>query len=466
MNFQDLGLAQPIVRAIAAEGYATPTPIQAQAIPVILTGKDIFGCAQTGTGKTGAFAMPVLSRLAPPPAQPGARPRNNPAGGRARALVLCPTRELAMQIFESFRTYGRHLGLRYVTIFGGVNQNPQVRALRTGVDVIVATPGRLQDLMEQGHVDLSAVETLVLDEADRMLDMGFVHDIRRIAEELPESRQTLLFSATMPTEIRKLASTLLRDPEFIQVAPVASTAAAITQSVYHVSGKNKPELLQRLLRDASVGRTLVFTRTKFGADRLVKTLRESGIDAGAIHGNKTQAARTKTLHGFKTGRTSVLVATDIASRGIDVDQISHVFNFDMPNDPETYVHRIGRTARAGASGTAFSFCDHHERSGLRAIERLIGSQLKVMDNEPDLAMPAPSQRPPHAGGGHAPGSGGAGGSGPRRHRGPFRGGRSKHGTHSAGGPRTGGEGGHGGGHRAGGPKRAKGRGPARASGPR
>ncbi len=460
MNFQQLGLAEPIVRAVSAAGYTTPTPIQAKAIPVILTGTDIFGCAQTGTGKTGAFAMPVLSRLAALAREQGGRQAAQDR--RPRAIVLCPTRELAMQIFESFRTYGRFLGLRFVTVFGGVNQNPQVRALRTGVDVIVATPGRLQDLMEQGYVDLSAIQMLVLDEADRMLDMGFVHDIRRIAEELPETRQTLLFSATMPSEIRKLADTLLREPAFVQVAPVASTATAITQSVYHVSSKNKSELLQRLLRNESVVRTLVFTRTKHGADRLVKTLRDAGIEAGAIHGNKTQAARTRTLQGFKSGRMSVLVATDIASRGIDVDQITHVFNFDMPVDPETYVHRIGRTARAGASGTAYSFCDHHERSGLRSIERLIGSPLKVMEDEPDLALQTPRPAKPHQQTGEPQQQQGGDNGGSRHPRRPHRGGRGRRPSSNNSQPAH-----TGGGHSGAKPharvKRSNGRGPARPS---
>ena len=397
MSFNELRLAEPIVRAIATEGYTTPTPIQIKAIPEVLAGKDVLGCAQTGTGKTGAFAMPILHRLAKSTVRPVRPPTRNrkgrPAAGRPRALVLCPTRELATQIFESFRAYGRNLRLRHVVVFGGVNQARQVRELRAGTDVLVATPGRLLDLIGQGLIDLSAVEVLVLDEADRMLDMGFIHDIRRVVDRLPARRQTLLFSATMPGEIRRLANALLHEPVFVQVAPEASTADGIAQSVYLVARKDKATLLARLLRREAVERTLVFTRTKYGADKLVKTLRRSGIAAEAIHGNKNQNARTRALHDFKSGRTPVLVATDIASRGIDVDEITHVVNFDMPNIAETYVHRIGRTARAGASGIALSFCDHEELDHLRAIQRLIGRRLEVNQSESDLVFDTPTTRP-------------------------------------------------------------------------
>ena len=396
MSFNELRLAEPIVRAIATEGYTTPTPIQIKAIPEVLAGKDVLGCAQTGTGKTGAFAMPILHRLAKSngsTARPRTRNRRGPSAGRPRALVLCPTRELATQIFESFRTYGRNLSLRHAVVFGGVSQVRQVRDLRAGTDVLVATPGRLLDLIGQGLIDLGAVEVLVLDEADRMLDMGFIHDIRRIVDRLPARRQALLFSATMPSEIRQLANTILNEPVFVQVAPEASTADGIAQSVYLVARQNKATLLARLLRREAVERTLVFTRTKYGADKLVKTLRRSGLAAEAIHGNKNQNARTRALHDFKAGRTPTLVATDIASRGIDVDDITHVVNFDMPAIAETYIHRIGRTARAGASGIAVSFCDHEELEYLRAIERLIGRRLDVNENESDLVFDAPTPLP-------------------------------------------------------------------------
>jgi ATP-dependent RNA helicase RhlE len=390
MRFHELRLAEPIVRAVAAEGYTTPTPIQREAIPVALAGNDVLGCARTGTGKTGAFALPILHRLAGSTAESGRRSRNGPHGRRPRALVLCPTRELAMQIFESFGVYGRDLALRHAVVFGGVSQGPQVRKLRAGIDVLVATPGRLLDLIDQGVVDLRAIEVLVRDEADRMLDMGFIRDIRRVVERLPSRRQTLLFSATMPTEIRHLADAILRGPISVQASPEASTIEAIAQSLYLVARKNKPILLERLLRHADMRRTLVFTRTKYGADKLVRVLRRSGIEAGAIHGNKNQSARTRALDGFKAGATPVLVATDVASRGIDVDEITHVVNFDIPNIPETYIHRIGRTARAGASGIAVSFCDHDELDDLRAIERLIRMRLEVSDDQPDLAFEAPS----------------------------------------------------------------------------
>ena len=426
MRFKELRLAEPIVRAVATEGYTTPTPIQTKAIPEALAGKDVLGCAQTGTGKTAAFALPILHRLARPAAENGQRARNgqrNRNGKRPRALVLCPTRELATQIFESFGAYGRNLALRHTVVFGGVSQARQVRDLRAGIDVLVATPGRLLDLIGQGYIDLGAIEVLVLDEADRMLDMGFIRDIRRIVDRLPSRRQTLLFSATIPAEIRRLANFVLRDPVFVQAAPGASTAEAISQSVYLVARKNKPILLARLLRHEAMERTLVFTRTKYGADKLVRTLRRSGIDAGAIHGNKTQSARTRALDGFKSGEMPVLVATDIASRGIDVDEITHVVNFDIPNISETYIHRVGRTARAGASGIALSFCDHEELDDLRAIERLIGMQLDVIEIEDDLVFDAPTTHRERNG--HRSSLSPAADS-PRRRRDRPRAGRSRH----------------------------------------
>ncbi len=448
MKFAELGLIEPIVRAVAAEGYTTPTPIQSKAIPEVLAGRDLLGCARTGTGKTGAFAMPILHRLASARSE---RPENGRRNGRRndhqssrlpRALILAPTRELASQILESFRTYGRHLSLRHAAIFGGVSQFHQVRALRAGVDVLAATPGRLMDLMGQGLVDLSKVEVFVLDEADRMLDMGFINDIRKIMERVPTQRQSLLFSATMPAEIRRLADSMLNEPVFVQVDPADSTATAITQSVYHVSRNNKPVLLERLLRAGEMDRTLVFTRTKHGADKVVRVLQRCGIGAVAIHGNKSQNARTHALNGFKNGRSSVLVATDIASRGIDVDEITHVVNFDIPNLPESYVHRIGRTARAGASGIAVSFCDHEEVGDLKAIERLIKQPIDVKDDHSDLTHAAPTHIPPQTRNGSSRQGGrqsyrGGGGGGRRRggnagpataSRGPRRGRSSRSGS--------------------------------------
>jgi ATP-dependent RNA helicase RhlE len=416
MPFQELGLMQPLLRAVADAGYTAPTPIQTKTIPTILAGRDVLGCAQTGTGKTGAFALPILHKLAETPSGTSPTPRNAGHGKRSngrvdgnkgnknrrrdsrpRALVLCPTRELATQIHDSFRDYGRHLPLRASAIFGGVGQVPQVRRLRAGVDIIVATPGRLLDLIGQGLIDLGAIEMLVLDEADRMLDMGFVNDIRKVIARLPESRQTLFFSATMPPEIKRLAASILREPTFVKVAPVSSTVDTIAQHVYHVGKRDKSTLLHRLLDREQMRRTLVFTRTKHGADKLVRNLRRGGVEAHAIHGNKSQTARTRALAAFKAGRTPVLVATDIASRGLDVDEITHVINFDMPGDAETYVHRIGRTARAGASGTALSFCDYEESTTLRAIERLIDQRLSVAKTDPDLALPALAPKPPKGG---------------------------------------------------------------------
>ncbi|MFT5422275.1 MAG: ATP-dependent RNA helicase RhlE [Phycisphaerales bacterium] len=384
MSFTDLRLAEPIVRAVTSEGYTTPSPIQAQAIPVALEGRDILGCAQTGTGKTCAFALPILHRLME------SNEGNRPARGRPpRAIVLAPTRELASQIFDSFNSYGRNLPLKHAVVYGGVSQHRQVRSMQNGVDVLVATPGRLHDLINQGYIDLSRIEYLVLDEADRMLDMGFINEIRKVVKMIPADHQTLLFSATVSREIRELSGALLRDPVTIETAPEATTIELITQKVYMVSRENKPHLLERLLGEEGVGRSLVFTKTKHGADKLVKVLNRAGINADAIHGNKSQNNRMRALQGFKSGKVRVLVATDIASRGIDVDDITHVVNYEMPLDPETYVHRIGRTARAGASGVAISFCDRDEFGLLRSVERRARIQIEVADDQPDLTTKGP-----------------------------------------------------------------------------
>ena len=384
MSFRELGLSELLLRAVAAEGYATATPIQSQAIPLLLAGRDLLGSAQTGTVKTAAFALPVLQRLM------HAAPRAQGRCPLIRALVLTPTRELASQVGDNFRAYGRDTDLSFATIYGGVGQGTQTRALRQGVDVLVATPGRLIDLMEQGFVDLSGVEIFVLDEADRMLDMGFLPPIRRIVAKLPARRQTILLSATMPEPIVGLARSLLRDPIRVEIEPVRATTDLIDQSVHHVSRHDKPKKLAKLLDAQSVERALVFTRTKRGADRVVRQLFLSGVRAEAIHGNKSQSARQRALTNFKSRRTRVLVATDIAARGIDVEGISHVFNYDLPNEPETYVHRIGRTGRAGASGAAVSLCDSDERRMLNAIERLIRRKLSVVG-----ALSTPSQ-PEHS----------------------------------------------------------------------
>jgi len=381
MTFHDLRLSKPIVRAVEAEGYSEPTPIQAQAIPPALEGRDVLGCAQTGTGKTGAFALPILHRLAGSEVRQPKPSRKRAQGRLPRAIVLCPTRELAMQILDSFATYGRELTLQHAVVYGGVSQYHQVKALRAGVDVLVATPGRLLDLVNQGHVDLANIETIVLDEADRMLDMGFINDISKVIELLPDEHQTLFFSATMSKEIRSLADSILLDPVSIQTNPESSTVKTITQHLYKVDRAQKQQLLRGFLRSESVERALVFTKTKHGADRLARFLRRSSINADAIHGNKTQNMRTKAMDAFRRGRTSVLIATDVASRGIDVDNITHVINYDMPIDPETYVHRIGRTARAGASGIAVSFCCRDEKKLLRAVERRTDASFQSMENE-------------------------------------------------------------------------------------
>jgi ATP-dependent RNA helicase RhlE len=371
MHFKDLNLVAPLLQALATEGYQTPTPIQAKAIPIILHKKDIIGCAQTGTGKTAAFSLPILQLLS---GQPGSK--------QIKCLVLTPTRELAIQVGESFQTYGSNLSLRTAVIFGGVPQGSQVKALQAGVDILVATPGRLLDLMQQKLISLQHISIFVLDEADRMLDMGFVHDVKRIAAVLPRQRQTLLFSATMPQEIKQLANTLLYQPETVEVTPVSSTAETVTQEVYMVDKGNKKNLLVHLMREKRIESVIVFTRTKRGADRLSKALHQSNIRAEAIHGDKTQSARQRALANFKNYKTSVLVATDIAARGIDIDDLPYVINYDLPEVAETYVHRIGRTGRAGATGIALSFCDAEEQDYLKDIQKLIGRRAVVVDNHP------------------------------------------------------------------------------------
>ena len=382
-SFADLGLSAPIQRAVHAENYMTPTPIQAKAIPHLLAGRDLLGCAQTGTGKTAAFALPILNRLSNDVRRTGPK--------ACRVLVLTPTRELAAQIRDSFVTYGRFLKLSCAVVFGGVGQGQQVQNLARGVDVLVATPGRLLDLMVQGLVRLDRIEVFVLDEADRMLDMGFIHDVRKVIGALPERRQSLFFSATMLPEVVRLAGSILNDPVKVEAHPVASTVELVEQRVMFVDKAGKRALLGRVLKDGAVGRALVFTRTKHGADRVVRQLARDGVPAEAIHGNKSQNARTRALERFRTGAGRVLVATDIAARGIDVDGITHVINYDLPNIPESYVHRIGRTARAGRSGVAISFCDAEERAHLRAIEALINARIQVVA---DQARQPGASRPP------------------------------------------------------------------------
>jgi ATP-dependent RNA helicase RhlE len=419
VRFEDLQLIEPLVRAVHAEGYDRPTPIQERAIPEILAGRDLCGVAQTGTGKTAAFALPILQRLS--------ATRHHGAARHIRVLVLSPTRELASQIGESFSVYGRHTGITNTVIFGGVGQEPQTQALRRGMDVLVATPGRLLDLMQQGYVKLDRLEVFVLDEADRMLDMGFIHDVRRVIAALPRQRQTLLFSATMPTDIQELARTILIDPVRVEVTPVATTADKIEQWIYFVEKADKRALLADLLEDPEIAKVLVFTRTKHGANRVAEQLGKIRIGAEAIHGNKSQGARERALRNFKSGETRVLVATDIAARGIDVEGITHVINYDLPNVPEQYVHRIGRTARAGASGIALSFCDQEERAYLVDIERLIKQHIPdVVDHPFRSPIPRPAPTNLHGHGpqrGHAPKPqqqsqhrGGGGGGGRRRRR--------------------------------------------------
>ena len=377
MLFEELNLIEPILKALQAEGYTNPTPIQEQSIPTILTSRDLLGCAQTGTGKTAAFAIPMLQLLSK-----NKEHQNTKGPKPIRALVLTPTRELAIQIEESFKAYGKNLPLRHLVIFGGVGQKAQTDALHRGVDILIATPGRLLDLMNQGFVNLKDVEIFVLDEADRMLDMGFIHDVKKTIAKLPAKRQTLFFSATMPPEIQKLANTILTDPLKVEVTPVSSTAEKIEQSIYYVDKNDKKNLLIHILKDNTITTALVFTRTKHGADRIVKDLIKVGVKAEAIHGNKSQNARQRALTNFKAKTTRILVATDIAARGIDVDELTHVINYELPNVPETYVHRIGRTGRAGNSGISFSFCDGEEKEYLDDIEKLISIKIPVQEDHP------------------------------------------------------------------------------------
>ena len=387
MTFNELNLSAPVLRAVAQAGYESPSPIQAAAIPPVLAGRDLMGCAQTGTGKTAAFALPMLDRLT------ASAPRKK---GAIRALILTPTRELALQIGESFEAYGKYLTLRSTVIFGGVGQAPQVAALKKGVDILIACPGRLNDLVGQGLLDLSNIEIFVLDEADRMLDMGFVHDVKKVIAKLPGQRQNLMFSATMPKEIEQLAAGILHDPAFVKVDPVSSTVDRIQQSLYFVEKGNKKFLLPWLIKNLKpeVVNALVFSRTKHGADKIAKDLNKQGIPAAAIHGNKSQTARVTALEDFKAGKTRVLVATDIAARGIDISELSHVFNYDLPEVPETYVHRIGRTARAGADGTAISFCAPEEKEYLAGIEKLNRRQIPVVSGHPWDGVPAPVKAAP------------------------------------------------------------------------
>ena len=387
MTFNELNLSAPVLRAVAQAGYESPSPIQAAAIPPVLAGRDLMGCAQTGTGKTAAFALPMLDRLT------ASAPRKK---GAIRALILTPTRELALQIGESFEAYGKYLTLRSTVIFGGVGQAPQVAALKKGVDILIVCPGRLNDLVGQGLLDLSNIEIFVLDEADRMLDMGFVHDVKKVIAKLPRQRQNLMFSATMPKEIEQLAAGILHDPAFVKVDPVSSTVDRIQQSLYFVEKGNKKFLLPWLIKNLKpeVVNALVFSRTKHGADKIAKDLNKQGIPAAAIHGNKSQTARVTALEDFKAGKTRVLVATDIAARGIDISELSHVFNYDLPEVPETYVHRIGRTARAGADGTAVSFCAPEEKEYLAGIEKLNRRQIPVVSGHPWDGVPAPVKAAP------------------------------------------------------------------------
>ena len=375
VSFNNLQLIEPLLKALQQEGYEKPTPIQEQAIPIILQHRDLLGCAQTGTGKTAAFAIPILQLMHQ---QKQTNSFRQSSGNRQtrniQALVLTPTRELAIQIEESLRTYGRHLDLKHLVIYGGVSQFNQVNALRRGVDILVATPGRLLDLLNQRHISLHDIKFFVLDEADRMLDMGFVHDVKRIIGKLPVQKQTLFFSATMPGEIKQLANMLLKNPVKVEVTPVASTVDTIQQSLYYVEKQNKKLLLAHLLADPTIESVLVFTKTKHGADRIARDLSRNGTKAEAIHGGKSQNERQKALHSFKSKRTRILVATDIAARGIDIDDLTHVINFDLPDIPETYVHRIGRTGRAGASGVAISFCDYEEKISLADIHKLIAKK--------------------------------------------------------------------------------------------
>lgn len=386
-NFESLGLSKQLLQTISKEGYSVPTPVQESAIPLLLKGHDVLGVAQTGTGKTAAFALPVLQIMA----------RENIQGKRnIRTLVLTPTRELAAQINERFAAYSEHLSIYHQVIFGGVSQKPQVKSLRRGVDILVATPGRLLDLIDQGFIDLGSVEFFVLDEADRMLDMGFIRDIRKVLKLLPKKRQNLLFSATMPSSIADLANSFLNDATMIDLSPEEITVERIEQSVMFVQKQNKINLIIDIINENHVNRGIIFTRTKHGANRLVKRLDRSGIESAAIHGNKSQGARTRALAAFKNGDIPLLVATDIASRGIDIEGVTHVFNYDLPNEPESYVHRIGRTARAGKNGVAYAFCDESESGYLVGIQRLIGKQIPQFIEHPyhfPKAIPKPNQKP-------------------------------------------------------------------------
>jgi ATP-dependent RNA helicase RhlE len=394
-TFSGLNLAQPILRAITDGGYTTPTPIQEKSIPALLQGRDLLGVAQTGTGKTAAFALPLLHRLSETPRKAQSR--------KPLALILAPTRELASQINDSLRIYGRHVHLRSCVIFGGTSARPQIQALNRGVHIAVATPGRLLDLMNQGHLRLDAIEVFILDEADRMLDMGFIHDVKKIIAAVPNKRQTLLFSATMPNSVQGLADGLLRDPVRVEITPSATTVEKIDQRVLFVPKDKKRALLGELMNNQDIKRVLIFTRTKHGADRVARHLHQCGVQSDAIHGNKAQNARQRALKSFRSGHIRALVATDIAARGIDVDGVTHVINFDLPNDPESYVHRIGRTARAGATGMAISFCDHDERSYLRDIEKTIRQGVEVIVDHPYHSVeiandPGTAKRPPERGG--------------------------------------------------------------------
>lgn len=426
MLFSEIGLADPLLRAVKSAGYETATPIQAAAIPVVLSGADLIGCAQTGTGKTAAFTLPMLDRLS-----------QGKKSHAPRCLVLSPTRELAQQIGASLERYGKNSGLRHTIIYGGVSQFHQVKSLRRGVDTIVATPGRLLDLKAQGHVDLSAIEILIFDEADQMLDMGFLPDLKRIVAAVPDDRQTLMFSATMPDAIRKLAQQWLKNPQAIETARISATAEKISQSVHYVDKKQKIDLLTHLLATGDNGRTLVFSRTKHGADKIVKKLQQDGVHAAAIHGNKSQGARNRALAQFKSKKPPVLVATDIAARGLDINNVSHVVNFDLPETPETYVHRIGRTGRAGAEGIAVSFCAGDERGLLKQIERLTRQELSIepmiegfKPTDPIKAAPTRKKGSSRSYGGRGGGGGGGRPAGAKGSR-PFKGKRKRTGGGTA-----------------------------------
>lgn len=454
-TFADLGLCDELLDAVEAEGYTEPTPVQAQTIPAALEGRDVLGVAQTGTGKTAAFTLPILNHLSEEQIQ-GWRP--------IRALILSPTRELAAQIGDRIKVYGGALGLRYKVIFGGVGQRPQVDALRRGVDILVATPGRLLDLEGQGHIDFRDVEHFVLDEADRMLDMGFVHDIKRVIRMMPQKRQNLLFSATMPDAVNDIVANMLHNPLTVDVSPEEVTTDRIQQQVFFIKKADKRRMLIQLVHEEGIRRAIVFTRTKHGANRLVGQLEDANIDAEAIHGNKSQTARTKALRDFKQGRLDVLVATDIASRGIDVDDISHVFNYDLPNEPEVYVHRIGRTARAGREGVAYSFCDDTESGYLVGIQNLLGEDIPVNEDHQyhfQNAVPQPGQKPGRVKSFGSKKGGGYRGGGQRRNGFSDRGGDRRGG---GGGYRGGGQRGGGGGYRGGGGQRDDDQGDRRGGG--